>query len=63
MRASSAQRHAERLADSVVNEKWTRGVGGRFVVTHRSGHNVPQEEPELVIRAIRQVVEARRVGP
>jgi pimeloyl-ACP methyl ester carboxylesterase len=62
MRASSAKRRAERLADSLANEAWLRGVpGGRFIVTHRNGHNVPQEEPELVIRAIREVVEGRRV--
>jgi pimeloyl-ACP methyl ester carboxylesterase len=61
MRASSAKRRAERLADSVANAEWIRGVpGGRFIVTHRNGHNVPQEEPALVIRAIREVVEGRR---
>lgn len=62
MRASRAKRRAERLADSLANETWLRGVpGGRFIVTHRNGHNIPQEEPELVIRAIREVVEGRRV--
>jgi pimeloyl-ACP methyl ester carboxylesterase len=62
MRASSARRRSERLVDSLANEQWIRGVpGGRFIVTHRSGHNVPQEEPELVIRTIREVIEGRRV--
>ncbi len=62
MRASSAKRRADRLADSLANDQWIRGVtGGRFIVTHGSGHNVPQEEPELVIRTIREVVEGSRV--
>lgn len=61
-RASRPKRRAERMADSLANETWIRGVpGGRFIVTHRNGHNVPQEEPELVIRVIREVVEGRRV--
>lgn len=63
-RASSARRRAERLADSLANETWLRSVpGGRFIVTHENGHNVPQEEPQLVIRAIREMIEARRVRP
>ena len=34
--------------------------GGRHVVAERSGHYVHQTEPELVVAAIRQVVEAVR---
>lgn len=61
MRATSGRRRAERVVDSLANASWIQGVpGGRFIVTNRSGHNVPQEEPELVIRAIRDVVEGRR---
>lgn len=61
MRASSAQRHAERVADSIANEVWIRSVpAGRFMVTYASGHNVPQEEPELVIRTIRELLARRR---
>jgi len=63
MRASSTQRRDERLADSLANGTWTRGVGGRFIVTHESGHNVPQEEPDLVIGAIRDLVEGLRARP
>jgi pimeloyl-ACP methyl ester carboxylesterase len=58
MRASRAPRRAERVADSVANANWIRNVpAGRLIVTWRSGHNVPQEEPELVVRAIREMVE------
>jgi pimeloyl-ACP methyl ester carboxylesterase len=63
MRAASGQRRAERLADSLANDQWVRAVGGRFIVTHRSGHNVPQEEPELVIRTIQELIEGRRPRP
>jgi pimeloyl-ACP methyl ester carboxylesterase len=35
---------------------------GEHVVTEKSGHGVPFEEPDLVVRAIRQVVEKTR-GP
>lgn len=31
--------------------------GGQLIVTEKSGHGIPFEEPELVISAIRQVVE------
>ena len=34
--------------------------GGRLVVAERSGHFIPGDQPELVIEAIRQVVEAVR---
>jgi pimeloyl-ACP methyl ester carboxylesterase len=34
--------------------------GGRLVVTEQSGHFIPGDQPELVIDAIRQVVEAVR---
>jgi pimeloyl-ACP methyl ester carboxylesterase len=34
--------------------------GARFSVATESGHDVHQDQPELVIEAIRQVVEAVR---
>jgi len=34
--------------------------GGRLVVAERSGHFIPGDQPELVIAAIRQVVDAVR---
>jgi pimeloyl-ACP methyl ester carboxylesterase len=32
----------------------------RHVIADRSGHNIHQDQPELVIEAVRQVVEAVR---
>ena len=34
--------------------------GSRLIVTNRSGHNVAQEQPELVIDTIRQAVKETR---
>lgn len=63
MRASSARRRAERVADSIANEAWIRGVpAGRLIVTYGSGHNVPQEEPDVVINAIRDMVGGRHMA-
>jgi pimeloyl-ACP methyl ester carboxylesterase len=45
-------------ADSLEYRRWLSTFsGGRLVVTDRSGHNVPIEQPELVIATIRQVVD------
>lgn len=44
-------------ADSLEYARWlSTFAGGRLVVTNRSGHNVAQEEPELVVATIRRVV-------
>ena len=38
--------------------RWLDGIpGSRLVVTNRSGHNVAQEQPELVVATIRHVVD------
>ena len=34
----------------------------KHIVTEKSGHNVPIEQPELVVDTIRQIVEGRRVA-
>ncbi|HZF29681.1 MAG TPA: alpha/beta hydrolase [Gammaproteobacteria bacterium] len=62
IRESRALRREERAAESRAYEAWLAGVpGGRLLSTERSGHNVAQEQPSLVIDAIRQVVaEGRR---
>lgn len=45
-------------ADSLEYRRWLSTFsGGRLVVTDRSGHNVAQEQPELVVATIRQVVD------
>jgi len=52
----NARREIE--TESVEYAQWLRQIpGGRLVVTNRSGHNVAQEQPELVVATIRQVVD------
>jgi len=49
---------ADLEAESLEYKKWLDGIpGSRLVVTNRSGHNVPMEQPELVVATIRQVVD------
>ena len=36
--------------------------GGRLVIAAESGHDIPQEQPELVLDAIGDVVRAVRAG-
>jgi pimeloyl-ACP methyl ester carboxylesterase len=39
-------------------KRWMDGIpGSRLVVTHRSGHNVAQEQPDLVVATIREAVD------
>lgn len=60
MRAASDARRTAQVADSTANHKWLNTVpGGRFIVTRRNGHNVPQEDPALVVTTIREAT-ARR---
>jgi pimeloyl-ACP methyl ester carboxylesterase len=62
--AGAAARRAARLEDSIANHDWVRAIpGSRFVVTHRNGHNVPQEEPAVVIEAIRALLRPRPASP
>jgi len=35
---------------------------GRLIITENSGHGIPFEEPELVIKTIREVVNATRLA-
>jgi pimeloyl-ACP methyl ester carboxylesterase len=45
-------------ADSREYERWLSTFsGGRLIVTHRSGHNVAIEQPELVVATIRDAVD------
>jgi pimeloyl-ACP methyl ester carboxylesterase len=61
MRADSA---AEVRVDAIKLELHRaflqRVPGARHVVTYKSGHNIHREEPDLVVAAIREIVEAHR---
>ncbi len=46
-------------ADSLEYRRWLAGIpGSRLIVTNRSGHNVPLEQPELVVATIREAIDA-----
>jgi pimeloyl-ACP methyl ester carboxylesterase len=58
VRALRMKNRPEIEADSLEYERWLSTFsGGRLVVTHRSGHNVAIEQPELVVETIRQAVD------
>ena len=45
-------------AESLEHRRWLDTIpGSRLIVTNHSGHNVAQEQPELVVATIRQVVD------
>ena len=48
----------QRLQRAVV----AQSTQGRLVIAEQSGHNIPFEQPELVLQAIREVVEAVSEG-
>lgn len=51
-------------ADSLEYRRWLDGIpGSRLIVTNRSGHNVPIEQPELVVATIREAVDGARRRP
>ena len=44
--------------DSIGYKTWLAAIpGSKLIVTNRSGHNVPIEQPELVVETIRDVIE------
>jgi pimeloyl-ACP methyl ester carboxylesterase len=56
-RAQRANSRPEIEADSREYARWLATVSGaRLITTDRSGHNVAQEQPSIVIDAIQQVV-------
>lgn len=65
--AIRVQRAANRRdidAESVAYRAWLDTIpGSRLVVTHRSGHNIPQEEPALIVDAVQRFVTQLRTGP
>jgi len=59
IRAQRMSYRADLEAESLEYRNWLDTIpGSRLIVTHCSGHNVAQEQPELVIATIRQVVSA-----
>jgi pimeloyl-ACP methyl ester carboxylesterase len=51
-------------AESRAYKAWLETVpGARLIVTHDSGHNIPIEQPQLVVETIREVVRAARDQP
>jgi len=49
---------AEIAAESVSYRAWIETIPeGRLIVTHDSGHTVAQEQPRIIVEAIRQVIE------
>jgi pimeloyl-ACP methyl ester carboxylesterase len=49
---------ADLEAESLEHKRWLETIpGSRLIVTHCSGHNVAQEQPELVVATIREAVE------
>jgi pimeloyl-ACP methyl ester carboxylesterase len=54
--------HEERLWQQLQRELVQLVPGGRLVIATQSGHDIPHEQPELVLDAIRDVVRAVRAG-
>jgi pimeloyl-ACP methyl ester carboxylesterase len=60
IRALRRSYRGEMQAESLRYRQWLDTIpGSRLIVTTRSGHNVPIEQPELVIRTIRDTVRGR----
>ena len=59
MRALRAKNRPAIDAESRAYMTWLDTIpGARLIVTHDSGHNVPIEQPRLVVETIREVVRA-----
>lgn len=59
IRARLFQRQDEIAAESLEHKAWIAGIpGAKLIVTHDSGHNVPIEQPDLVVATIRRVADA-----
>ena len=60
------QRDQESLypAKLKFHQRWVESLPqGRIVITEKSGHGIPWEEPELVVEVIREVVARVRASP
>jgi pimeloyl-ACP methyl ester carboxylesterase len=61
MRAARLRARPALEAESRHFEQWMRTIpGGRLIVTRQSSHNVPHEQPSIVIDTIREAVEESR---
>ena len=59
IRELRAKNRPEIDAESRAYKTWIDTIpGARLIVTHDSGHNVPIEQPQLVVETIREVVRA-----
>lgn len=57
IRELRAKNRPEIDAESRAYKTWLDTIpGARLIVTHDSGHNVPIEQPQLVVETIREVV-------
>jgi hypothetical protein len=58
IRALRMRNRSELEAETREHHRWMATIpGSRLITTHRSGHNVFLEQPQLVIDTIRAVVE------
>jgi pimeloyl-ACP methyl ester carboxylesterase len=59
VRELRAKSRPEIAAESRANKTWLDTIpGARLIVTRDSGHNVPIEQPQLVVETVRAVVRA-----
>ena len=59
IRALRAKNRPDIDAESRAYKTWLDTIpGARLIVTHDSGHNVPIEQPQLVVETIREIVRA-----
>jgi pimeloyl-ACP methyl ester carboxylesterase len=64
IRELRAKNRLEMDAESRAYKAWLDTIpGARLIVTHDSGHNVPIEQPQLVIETIREIVRTARARP
>jgi pimeloyl-ACP methyl ester carboxylesterase len=56
MRMLRTSTRRENDADAIEYQKWLDTIPGSRLVTTRSGHNVPVEQPHLVVETIRAAV-------
>ena len=64
IRALRAKNRPDMDAESRAYKTWLDTIpGARLIVTHDSGHNVPIEQPQLVVETIREIVRAPRDRP
>jgi len=63
IRELRAKNRPESDAESRAYKAWIDTIpGARLIVTHDSGHNVPIEQPHLVVETIREIVQAAYSG-